>query len=98
MCIRDSVDILKKITVLHDRHRDAHDIRLLERIRSDDATRYLTSDDDHRNAIHIGCCDTRDSIRTVSYTHLDVYKRQTLTWRGEGLRFEELDAYATCTK
>ena len=36
--------------------------------------------DGKKNAQHVGLCEDWDGQYTVSYTHLDVYKRQPLDW------------------
>ena len=41
--------------VLHDGARDAHGVALLESIEANGRSGHLTTDDDHGNAVHIGC-------------------------------------------
>ena len=48
--------------MLHNRHRDAHDVGLLERVGADDAARHLSGDNHKRHAVHVGGRDARDRI------------------------------------
>ena len=40
----------------------------------------LRSSDEDAEALAAAVRDVKASLRPVSYTHLDVYKRQTATW------------------
>ena len=48
--------------VLHDRKRDAEDVRFLERIGADRRTGHLTGDHHHRHRIHLRCGDAGDKV------------------------------------
>ena len=54
---------------------------------------YITFD--HLRILRAKCYGVDD---TTAYEHAPLIKRTTLTWRGEGLRLEELNAYATYVK
>ena len=90
MCIRDSV---KRSLQIGHRHilvddktlhlmenrgvRSVHLVGAVNAPRANDADRRFAGE--HGARLHRGCVRTQNDIIPVSYTHLDVYKRQATT-------------------
>jgi hypothetical protein len=59
----DVLGRLHQDRVLGDRHRDADDVGLLERVRAHQAGEHLTGDRDDRDGVHVGVRDRGDEVR-----------------------------------
>ena len=60
---RDVVTVVDQEVVLGDRHRDAGDVGLLERVGADQAAADLAGDRDHGDRVHVGVGQRRHQVR-----------------------------------
>ena len=60
--VRQLLYVANHEIVLGDRHGDAGDIDLLEGVASDEARADVAGDGNHRDGVHIGCCDAGDEV------------------------------------
>ena len=60
--LRDVVTVADQEVVLGDRHRDAGDVGLLERVGADQCASDLSGDRDHRDGVHLGVGQRGDQV------------------------------------
>ncbi len=70
---RDVVRVAHEVAVLRDRHRDADDVRLLERVGAEQRARHLPGERDERSAVHPRVGDRRDEVRRARSARADAH-------------------------